>query len=435
MAYVPFRVEESELSEAVKGAYALNILGLNVTVPHKQPVMNHLKEIDETAAAIGAVNTLVRIDGGFKGYNTDVPGLLRSIKEENIELKDRKCILIGAGGAAKAAAYMMVQEQVSEIYLLARNKEKLEEFAQWVNRLAGRDVIKPILLSEHDKIPAGRYFAIQSTSVGMHPNVDAAPIEDPAFYEKIEEAVDCVYTPSETKFMKYVKEAGGRAINGLNMLLYQGVIAYELWHPEVCVDEAVIAEARRLITKRLRPDTDTSKESDNLILIGYMGAGKTSVGEAFAAKHGLPFCDTDQMIERRTGMTVSEIFATHGEAEFRRLETELLRDLVSEKEAGIGERVVLSTGGGLPMKPENRDLLKRLGLVVWLRVYPSTVLERLKGDTTRPLLRGGNAKERVEDMLIARSPHYSTGAHQILPTDEKDISQVVAAIETEFGIE
>ena len=98
--------------------------GLNVTVPHKQTVMKYLKDIDETAADIGAVNTLVRMEGGYKGYNTDVPGLLRSIQEEGIVIKDRACILIGAGGAGKAAAYMMAKEGASVIYLLNRSKEK-----------------------------------------------------------------------------------------------------------------------------------------------------------------------------------------------------------------------------------------------------------------------------------------------------------------------
>ena len=105
LAYVPYKVKEENLQSAVEGAYALNILGLNVTVPHKQTVMKYLKDIDETAADIGAVNTLVRMEGGYKGYNTDVPGLLRSIQEEGIVIKDRACILIGAGGAGKAAAY------------------------------------------------------------------------------------------------------------------------------------------------------------------------------------------------------------------------------------------------------------------------------------------------------------------------------------------
>ena len=279
LAYVPYKVKEENLQSAVEGAYALNILGLNVTVPHKQTVMKYLKDIDETAADIGAVNTLVRMEGGYKGYNTDVPGLLRSIQEEGIVIKDRACILIGAGGAGKAAAYMMAKEGASVIYLLNRSKEKAMHLTEWVNRLAGRDVVRPLALEDHDKIPEGKYFAVQSTSVGMHPKVGAASIEDPSFYEKISEAVDVIYTPAKTKFMENVEAAGGRAVNGLNMLLYQGVISYELWNPGVKVDEDTIVEARTIIEERLAASRLASSRKANLILIGFMGAGKTCVGE------------------------------------------------------------------------------------------------------------------------------------------------------------
>lgn len=435
LAYVPFRVEEERLLEAVNGAYALNLLGLNVTVPHKQQVMKYLKEIDETAADIGAVNTLVRVEGGFKGYNTDVPGLLRAVKEAGIELKDRECILIGAGGAAKAAAYMMVKEGAAVIYLLNRSADRAESLAAWVNRLAGREAVKPMALSDYGSIPDGKYLAIQSTSVGMHPNTEEAPIEDPAFYGKISEAVDCIYTPAETKFMKYVRAAGGRAYNGLNMLLYQGVISYELWNPGICVDDETIGEARRKIWEHLKMQTPGERKAENLILIGFMGAGKTTVGKAFAGKHGRAFLDTDQLIEKKWGMTVSEIFASKGEEAFRRMETEILKELASEKEAGAGSSMVLSVGGGLPLRAENRELLRRLGRVFWLRVTPGTVLKRLEGDMTRPLLRGADARERVEDLLSARSPLYEQAAHCILSVDEKDILQIVAEINAELGIE
>lgn len=436
LAYVPFLVKEEQLEEAVAGARALNLLGLNVTVPHKQQVMRYLKEIDETAADIGAVNTLVRVEGGFKGYNTDVPGLLRAVREVGIELKGRKCILLGAGGAAKAAAYMMVKEGASEIYLLNRSEQRARELTTWVNRLAGREVVKRFALCDYALIPGGDYFAVQSTSVGMHPAVDAAPIEDPAFYEKISEAVDCIYTPADTKFMKYVRAAGGRAYNGLNMLLYQGVISYELWNPGVHVDEAAIAEARRLIKKRLAVSRlAREKRAENLILIGFMGAGKTTVGQAYAKKHGLLFCDTDQLIEEREGMTVSEIFELRGEEAFRRMETEILGELVNKKEAGGGKTMVLSVGGGLPLRGKNRELLKQLGHVVWLRVTPDSVLKRLKGDTTRPLLQGTDVRRRVESLITARGPLYEQAAHYALTADEKDISQITAEIEAEFGIE
>lgn len=102
LVYVPFRVPEGQVKEAVEGAYALNLLGCNVTVPYKSDVIPYLKEIDGLAERIGAVNTLVRTEGGFKGYNTDMPGLLRAIQSEGIELKNKTVVILGAGGASKA---------------------------------------------------------------------------------------------------------------------------------------------------------------------------------------------------------------------------------------------------------------------------------------------------------------------------------------------
>ncbi len=428
LAYVPYKVKEENLEQAVEGAYALNILGLNVTVPHKQTVMKYLKEIDETAADIGAVNTLVRMDGGYKGYNTDVPGLLRSVREEGIVLKDRACILIGAGGAGKAAAYMMAKEGASVIYLLNRSQEKAKALTDWVNKLVGRDVVKPLPLGDHGKIPDGKYFTVQSTSVGMHPNVGVAPIEDPAFYQKVGEAVDVIYTPAKTRFMEHVEAAGGRAINGLNMLLYQGVISYELWNPGVKVDEETITEARTTIEERLAASRKAAAWKGNLILIGFMGAGKTCVGEAYAKKHGLTMVDTDYLIREEAGTSISDIFAERGEEAFRQMETELLKKLVANRE-NKSERMILSVGGGLPLRKENRELLKKLGRVVYLRVTADTVLKRLKGDTTRPLLQGSDVRENVETLIEKRNPIYEESSHQSLEVDGIDIPEVVKAIE------
>ncbi|RGY97288.1 shikimate dehydrogenase [Clostridium sp. AM58-1XD] len=243
-AYVPLKVEEDQVEAAVRGAYAMNFLGMNVTVPHKQNVMKYLKEIDPAAEAIGAVNTLVRIDGGFKGYNADAAGLYRSMKERGITIEGTSCVLLGAGGAAKAAAYVLMKHGAERVYILNRNAARAEELADYMNGLAGKAVFVPMQLSEYDRIPEGRYLAIQTTSVGMHPHDEDVLIDNPAFYQKIAVAMDVVYTPMETRFMKMVKEAGGQAYNGLDMLIYQGVIAFELWNPDAVIDEKTIEEAR-----------------------------------------------------------------------------------------------------------------------------------------------------------------------------------------------
>ena len=395
LVYVPFHVNRGTVEMAVKGAFALNIQGMNVTVPHKQDVMKCLEAIDEDAKAIGAVNTLVRTEHGYKGYNTDGAGLKRAMDEAGISIAGEKCILIGAGGAAKAAAYILAKSGASVVYILNRSVEKAAALADYINGLMGRAVLIPLKLEEYDQIPQEEkgYLAIQSTSVGMHPHTEDVIIEDEAFYKLIHTAVDIVYTPSCTKFMKMVQAAGGKAINGLDMLLYQGLIAFERWNPEVKVDKDTIDRIREMILDHLHGNT----RKHNVIFTGFMGAGKTTVGKELVKK-GFELIDTDAYIEACERMSISDIFAQKGEDYFRQAETKALKTLLVQD-----KQFVISCGGGMPLREENRKLLKKLGMVVYLRIQPETVLARLKGDTTRPLLKGDDSGERVRTLMKQRA--------------------------------
>lgn len=245
LVYVPFRVDNHRVRDAVLGADALNILGMNVTVPHKSEVIPYLTEIDREAALIGAVNTLVRLDDAeenmkcentapekarYKGYNTDLPGLYRAMFSEGIVIEGKQIILLGAGGVARAAAFLCALRGAEKVYMLNRSVEKAVRVAEEVNNAVGRECIVPMPLGDWKKLPDEKYLAIQGTMVGMAPDTDRAVIEDEEFYRKIHTGYDLVYRPAETKFMKLVKQSGGEAYNGLKMLLYQGIEAYELWN-------------------------------------------------------------------------------------------------------------------------------------------------------------------------------------------------------------
>ncbi len=250
-AYVPFKVPEDQVEAAIKGAYALNLAGMNITVPYKQRVIPYLKDLDPAARAIGAVNTLVRVEGGFKGHNTDGPGLWRAMKEAGLEIKGRDCLLIGAGGAAKAAAYVLGSQEAASVTILNRNESRARELALEMNRCFGKDFMTAMALEDYKSLPDRQWLAVQTTSVGMHPHTGRAPVEDKAFYRGISCAVDIVYTPARTRFMAMVEEAGGRAIGGLDMLIYQGIQAFELWNPGCLVLPEVVEKARRLMRKEL----------------------------------------------------------------------------------------------------------------------------------------------------------------------------------------
>lgn len=241
LVYVPFPVEKGRIAEAVAGASALQILGLNVTVPYKSEVIPCLREVDSLAASIGAVNTLVSVQGGYKGYNTDMEGLYRAMTTEGIKLKGEEIILLGAGGASRAVAYLCAVKGAKQVYLLNRTFDKAKQVAEEVNRSAGREMVIPMALADYDSLPDRKFLAIQGTSVGLFPHADQVVIEEAAFYGRIHTGFDLIYTPWETRFMKLVRENGGQAYNGLKMLLYQGVIAYELWNDvEVAEKEAQV---------------------------------------------------------------------------------------------------------------------------------------------------------------------------------------------------
>ena len=229
LVYVPFRVPQGQAGEAVQGAYALNLLGVNVTVPYKRDVIPYLKEIDPLAETIGAVNTLVRTEGGFKGYNTDMPGLYRAMCEDGVKIEGEDVLILGAGGVARAVAILAAQKGVRQIVILNRTPEKAQRIADEVNALADRGLARARRLAEYADIPGDGYLAIQATNVGMFPKTEEAVVEDAFFYKKIKTGYDLVFNPARTRFMRLTEESGGRAFGGLKMLLYQGIIAYELW--------------------------------------------------------------------------------------------------------------------------------------------------------------------------------------------------------------
>ena len=162
---------------------------------------------------------------------------------------------------------------------------------------------------------------------------------------------------------------------------------------------------------------------NNYILIGYMGCGKSTIGKKMSEILNIKLVDTDAWIEKQQGMTISEIFATKGEGFFRDLETGALQELLEEKEL-----MVISVGGGLPVREENRSLLQQLGQVIYLKAEPETIYNRIKGDTTRPLLQTENPMEKIREMLGQREEKYQVAADKIVTVDDKDLSEILDEI-------
>ncbi len=162
---------------------------------------------------------------------------------------------------------------------------------------------------------------------------------------------------------------------------------------------------------------------NSIILEGFMGSGKSTVGIRLSYKMFMTVVDTDKLIEKEQDMSISDIFAKKGEEEFRRLETACLQKLLDE-----GNKQIIALGGGTPIREENRDLIKKLGIVVYLRVKPQTVYDRIKHDTSRPLLQCENPLQRICDMMFARKEAYESTADIVIDTDELSFEEIVTQI-------
>ena len=441
--YMPFHVEAEGVGDAVRGAYALNVLGMNVTVPHKNAVKDYLVEMDEAAEHIGAVNTLVRMEDqrGYKGYNTDMMGLRRQIHEDGIELAGQTVVILGAGGAAKAVVYMCILDGAQKVYLLNRTVVKAEAIAEQMNQLQQASKITdvgyktgqsyketvsredgqaitqviPMAMQDYMSIPEENLIVFQATSIGLSPHVDDVVLEDKAFYSKVRIGVDLIYNPATTKFMKLVMEQGGKAYNALKMLLYQGVIAYELWH-NITVPQEIIEDIYVDLKRKVYP-------KDNYVLIGFMGSGKTTFGKALAAHCGMDFLDTDDYIEQQAGKTIAQIFAEDGEEAFRQIESDTLMQLRDSL-----HNTVVATGGGMPLRKENARLLKEIGTVNYLTATCKEIYDRVKDDTKRPLLQTEDPYAKICQMMKERKPKYEAACDKVIDTNSNDIGEIIGAI-------
>ena len=226
--YVPFRVRPEELPRAVAGLKALNVAGFNVTIPHKVAVLPLLDGLDPLAEKIGAVNTVVNNDGELRGYNTDAEGFLRALLEHGIKPQGRNVVVLGAGGAARAIAYILA-EKGARLTILNRRQELdwAESIAQLILDELHQEV-KVFELGDIANVLPGASLLVNATSVGMSPADNASPV--PAgLLDKVPAVFDIVYNPLETKLLKEAAAAGAQTIGGVDMLAWQGALAFEMW--------------------------------------------------------------------------------------------------------------------------------------------------------------------------------------------------------------
>ncbi len=230
--YVAFRVRREELRDAIIGSRSLNILGLNVTMPHKNAVMRYLDELDPTARSIGAVNTILNDEGRLIGYNTDGIGALKALKENGITPNGKKLLLLGAGGAGKAIAFHAAQE-VTELVILNRTPRKAKKLAEVLRKEFSKKINSKELSTETvEQELKDTDIVINATSVGMHPDIDQSLVPQSLLRPDLC-VMDIIYNPLETMLAKDAKAVGAKVVSGIEMLVYQGAASFEIWtnHP------------------------------------------------------------------------------------------------------------------------------------------------------------------------------------------------------------
>ena len=226
--YCAWRIEPDNLEDMINGMRAMNIRGINVTIPHKLHIMEFLDEVSPQAKLLGAVNTVVNRNGHLCGYNTDAEGFYMALTNADIEVKDKNILILGAGGVVKPILMRLIQEKPNSVTVLNRTKAKAIDLKEKIIGQMGYEIKTEAELDSFDLV-------INSTSAGMAPQLDALPIDaidgidNLDFITDKSAVVDMIYNPEETKFLKEARDKGAKTLNGLDMLINQGILAYELF--------------------------------------------------------------------------------------------------------------------------------------------------------------------------------------------------------------
>jgi shikimate dehydrogenase len=233
--YLPFDVVTDNLENALKGVVSLGIGGLNVTVPHKEKIIKYLDELSEEAAMIGAVNTVVNEQGKLKGYNTDINGILESLTEYKDLITGSKVCVIGAGGAARAVIYTLIRYfKPEQITIINRTIQRAETLLNYFSEKMRFDNLKTADLFPPDLIETfnSSKLIVNSTPVGMYPEVDDSPTNLKESFHKDQLVFDMIYNPTETKLLKLAKNQDASTLGGIKMLVHQAAKSFELWTGE-----------------------------------------------------------------------------------------------------------------------------------------------------------------------------------------------------------
>lgn len=360
--------------------------GINVTIPYKKAVIPYCTELSESAARIGAVNTIVRrADGSLIGHNTDRFGFLSMVKRSGLQVAGKKVLVLGSGGASVTVCDILQQLRAKPIVISRSGPYNYENL----------------------HLHADAAVIVNTTPVGMYPNVRISPVQLDQF-PNLEGVLDIIYNPARTQLLMDADARGLIAMNGLWMLVAQAKESAE-WFLGRSLPDDLIAS----IHHKLR------SQMENTVLIGMPGCGKSTVGRIVANLTGKRFVDADDCIVEKAGKSIPEIFEIYGQEHFRALETTVLAEL--GKQSGL----VIATGGGCITRKENYPSLHQNGTIIWLQ----REISQLPTDG-RPLSQSG----KLQKMYEVRKPLYECFADHIIKNDTSAAEAAAAIAELEDSI-
>lgn len=370
-------LEPEEVGEFLKKG---EFHGLNVTIPYKKTVMEYCAELTPAARRIGSVNTILRRpDGTLLGDNTDYNGFLYQLNATGAQVAGKKALVLGSGGASLTVRTVLAELGAREIVVISRTGEN-----NYHN------------LDRH----ADAQIIVNATPVGMYPK-NGESLIDLSQFPHCEAVFDLIYNPAKTQLLLQAQRRGLIWANGLGMLVAQAKVASERFQGKELPDSLVAQIIRRL-----------ERETHNILLIGMPGCGKTTIGQALARKLGRPLADVDEKIVAEAGCSIPEIFAKEGEEGFRVREHKALAEIA--KESGL----IISAGGGIVTRPENRDPMEENSVVVWLR----RDLHKLPTDG-RPV----SQSVPLDELYRRRAPLYEAAA-QVTVDNNGTVEQTVDEI-------
>lgn len=354
--YQLFEREPEQLEDFLKNG---DWDGINVTIPYKKAVLPYCAELSDTARRIGSVNTIVRRpDGSLYGDNTDAYGFESLVGKSGIDVRGKKALVLGSGGASVTVVAVLKQLGAESVTVISRG---------------GEDNYDNL-----DKHADARIIA-NTTPVGMYPNNGQAAV-DLSLFPQCEGVLDVVYNPARTALLLQAEKLGIPCAGGLYMLVAQAKRSSELFTGRA-IPDSEIGRIEKVLSGQMK----------NIVLVGMPSSGKSTLAAALGEKLGRTVYEADALIEQEAGMDIPAIFAQYGEGHFRALETEILSRL------GKLSGAVISTGGGCVTREENYDLLHQNGTILWLQ----RGTEKLD-KTGRPL----SLKNDLNEMYQKREPMY-----------------------------